>query len=197
MGRGLSRALREFRTARRLRAHVRQPHAGAGRAPSGETPYLPLGGAADGAVLSSYCVAVPREHPSWDESYGGEDGVFSATPRPQATARLRPAFHANTTTAARLGRPAPQQQRMATGSRASAAWSTRAPSGESRRRASHTSRSCAPGHLPPVGTEPELKHRFVRYLPRLVVAEWTLGASATRYALFPPPTQGQSGDGFR
>ena len=46
-------------------------------------------------------------------------------------------------------------------------------------------------------TLPELHVRLVRVLPRLVVAEWTLGASATRYALFPPPTQGQSGDGFR
>jgi hypothetical protein len=45
-------------------------------------------------------------------------------------------------------------------------------------------------------TQPELRRRFVRYLPRLVVAEWTLGASAARYALFPPPAEGQ-GTGFR
>jgi hypothetical protein len=46
-------------------------------------------------------------------------------------------------------------------------------------------------------TEPELKRRFCQHLPRLVVAEWTLGASAVRYALFPPAVQGQSGRGFR
>ena len=45
-------------------------------------------------------------------------------------------------------------------------------------------------------TLPELKHQFTRNLPRLVVAEWALGASATRYALRPPPAQGQ-GTGFR
>lgn len=46
-------------------------------------------------------------------------------------------------------------------------------------------------------TQPELRRRFIRYLVRLVVAEWALGASAGRYALFPPPVQGQSGSGFR
>ncbi len=44
---------------------------------------------------------------------------------------------------------------------------------------------------------PELRARFVRHLPRLVLAEWTLGASALRYALRPPPARGQRGSGFR
>jgi hypothetical protein len=44
---------------------------------------------------------------------------------------------------------------------------------------------------------PELRARFVRQLPRLVVAEWMLGASAVRYAVRPPPVRGQRGPGFR
>ncbi len=44
-----------------------------------ETPYLPLGEPRRVRFLSSYCLAVPREAPlRWDESYGGEDGLFSA-----------------------------------------------------------------------------------------------------------------------
>ncbi|MGH3112030.1 MAG: glycosyltransferase family 2 protein, partial [Gaiellaceae bacterium] len=42
-----------------------------------ETPYLPLGEPRRVAFLCSYCVAVPRDAPlRWDESYGGEDGIF-------------------------------------------------------------------------------------------------------------------------
>ena len=37
---------------------------------------------------------------------------------------------------------------------------------------------------------PELRRRFLRQLPRLVVAEWMLGASAVRYGLRPPPVRG-------
>ena len=43
----------------------------------GETPSLPLGEPRTVPFLSSYCLAVPRDVPfRWDESYGGEDGVF-------------------------------------------------------------------------------------------------------------------------
>ena len=44
-----------------------------------ETPYLPLGEPHERRFVSSFCIAVPRGAPlRWDESYGGEDGVFSA-----------------------------------------------------------------------------------------------------------------------
>jgi hypothetical protein len=46
-------------------------------------------------------------------------------------------------------------------------------------------------------TLPELHVRLVRVLPRLVVAEWTLGVFAVRYALRRPPLRGQSRGGFR
>ena len=80
-GAGLRRALEEFpgaligsartfdaRTAWGWVAHLQV-----------ETPYLPLGEPRRVRFLSSYCLAVPRGAPlRWDESYGGEDGLFSA-----------------------------------------------------------------------------------------------------------------------
>ena len=44
---------------------------------------------------------------------------------------------------------------------------------------------------------PQLRGPFLRNVPRLVAAEWTLGASALRYALRRPPLRGQAGGGFR
>jgi hypothetical protein len=44
---------------------------------------------------------------------------------------------------------------------------------------------------------PEHRARLVRVLPRMVVAEWTLGLFALRYALRRPPIRGQSRGGFR
>ncbi len=46
-------------------------------------------------------------------------------------------------------------------------------------------------------TLPELRSRFVRLLPRMVVAEWTLGASALRYAVRRPAVRGADAAGFR
>jgi len=203
-GAGLARALEEYpnslvgcartfdsRTAWGWVAHLQ-----------GETPYLPLGEPRTVPFLSSYCVAVPRDVPfRWDESYGGEDGVFSADAQ-AAGYRLvfDPRFHAHhehsRETWSDLRR---QQQRMAYGI---ARTRRVVDEGTVRRIAAkvplhHFALLRLPVIYRRLGREPELRRRFVHYLPRLVVAEWTLGASATRYALFPPPTQGQSGDGFR
>src|SRR5437588_12981988 len=42
-----------------------------------ETPYLPRGLPRTVPFVSSYCMAVPSRAPlRWDESYGGEDGLF-------------------------------------------------------------------------------------------------------------------------
>jgi glycosyltransferase involved in cell wall biosynthesis len=42
-----------------------------------ETPYLENGVVREVRFVSSYCMAVPRGAPlRWDESYGGEDGIF-------------------------------------------------------------------------------------------------------------------------
>jgi glycosyltransferase involved in cell wall biosynthesis len=167
-----------------------------------ETPYLPLGAPRRQRFVSSYCLAVPRDAPlRWDESYGGEDGVFSADALAAGIELVfDPRFHAYHD----HGRESfddlrGQQRRLAYGL---------ARLGPVQREGKHK-RVLArfPIHyfallrLPVIfrrirGT-PELRARFLRHLPRLVVAEWTLGASATRYALRPPPIRGQRGEGFR
>ena len=167
-----------------------------------ETPFLPLGQPREVPFLSSYCVAVPRDAPfRWDESYGGEDGAFSAD---AAAAGYRlvfdPRFHAHhdhdRETFADLRR---QQRRMAYGIAR-----TRRVLSEGRARdffarvpVHHFALLRLPVIYRRLNNEPALRSRFLHELPRLVVAEWTLGASAVRYAVAPPPTAGHNGGGFR
>ena len=167
-----------------------------------ETPFLPLGEPREVPFLSSYCVAVPRDAPfRWDESYGGEDGAFSAD---AAAAGYRlvfdPRFHAHhdhdRETFADLRR---QQRRMAYGIAR-----TRRVLSEGRARdffarvpVHHFALLRLPVIYRRLSDEPALRSRFLHELPRLVVAEWTLGASAVRYAVAPPPTAGHNGGGFR
>lgn len=203
-GAGLARALEEFpgalvgcartfdsRTAWGWVAHLQ-----------GETPYLPLGEPRRVPFLSSYCVAVPRDAPfRWDESYGGEDGVFSADARRAGYELVfDPRFHAHHDHDRETWRDLRRQQRrMAYG-----IVRTRRLVDEGRLRSffarvplHHFALLRLPVIYRRLGSRPELRRRFLRYLPRLVVAEWTLGASAVRYALSPPPAQGQAGRGFR
>jgi glycosyltransferase involved in cell wall biosynthesis len=203
-GAGLARALEEFpgalvgcartftsRTSWGWVAHLQ-----------GETPYLPLGEPRRVPFLSSYCLAVPRDAPfRWDASYGGEDGVFSAAALAAGYELVfDPRFHAHhdhdRETWHDLRR---QQRRMAYGIAR-----TRRVLDEGRARrffarvpVHHFALLRLPVIYRRLGSEPELRSRFVRNLPRLVVAEWTLGASAVRYALFPPETEGHTGSGFR
>jgi glycosyltransferase involved in cell wall biosynthesis len=167
-----------------------------------ETPYLPLGEARQVAFVCSYCMAVPR-HVSlrWDESYGGEDGIFCADalnagidlvfdPRFQT-------FHDHEKESfASLRR---QQDRLA----------------YSIARIGPVQREALRKRILPrmpvhyfllirllaidrrLRALPEYRVRLVRVLPRMVVAEWTLGLFALRYALRPPAIRDQSGAGFR
>ena len=48
-----------------------------------------------------------------------------------------------------------------------------------------------------VNGDPTLRAAFVGNLPLMVIAEWTLGLSALRYALRRPALRGQDGAGFR
>jgi len=167
----------------------------------GETPYLPLGEPRTVPFLSSYCVAVPGDVPfRWDESYGGEDGVFSAHALAAGYELVfDPRFQAHhdhdRETFGDLRR---QQRRMAYG----IARTRRVVDEGMARRffarvpVHHFALLRLPVIYRRLGQEPALKRRFVRYLPRLVVAEWTLGASAVRYAVQPPP-EGHTGSGFR
>jgi len=167
-----------------------------------ETPYLPLGPPRPRRFVSSFCVAVPRTaRLRWDESYGGEDGVFCADALAAGMQLVfDPRFHAHHDHGREsFGDLRNQQRRLAYGL---------ARLGPVQREGVHK-RVLArlPIHyfallrLPVIfrriRTVPELRSRFVRQLPRLVVAEWTLGASAVRYAFRPPPVRGQRGAGFR
>ena len=167
-----------------------------------ETPFLPRGEPRDIAFLSSYCMAVPHDAPlEWDESYGGEDGIFCA----EALARgvrlvFDPRFHAvhdhGRESFAALRR---QQQRHAYGL---------ARVGPIQREGVHKRiLSRVPLHYFGLARlvlierrlreAPALHARFLRLLPRMIVAEWTLGASALRYAVRRPALRSGNEPSFR
>jgi cellulose synthase/poly-beta-1,6-N-acetylglucosamine synthase-like glycosyltransferase len=161
-----------------------------------ETPYLPLGVPHERSFLSAFCLIVPRDAPlRWDESYGGEDALFSAD---ALAAGLRlvfdPRFWAVHEHDRRsFGDLRRQQRRLAYGL-------ARALPLEADRRKRTLRR--VPLHyfallrLPVVyrriAGDPRLRGRFFAVLPRLVVAEWTLGASALRYSVRRPALRGGS-----
>jgi glycosyltransferase involved in cell wall biosynthesis len=168
-----------------------------------ETPFLERGGPRDVRFVSSYCMLVPRALDlRFDESYGGEDAVFSA----DALARgvrlvFDPRYAAlhdhDRDTFAKLRR---QQSRTAF---AAARVGAVQREGLSKRVTSRV-----PLHyfallrLPVIyrrlDEHPQLRRRFVRLLPLMAVGEWTLGAYAVRYAVQPRPRlRDQSGAGFR
>ncbi len=146
-------------------------------------------------------MAVPRSAPlRWDESYGGEDGLFCAD---AIGAGIRLVFDPRFQARHDHGRESyaelrRQQRRLAYGL---------ARLGPVQREGLHK-RVLArfPIHyfallrLPVIYRRleplPDLRTRFVHSLPRLILAEWLLGADAVRYALRPPPVRGQSGAGF-
>lgn len=167
-----------------------------------ETPYLPLGAPRETRFVSSFCMAVSRTAPlRWDESYGGEDGVFCAD---AIAAGIKLVFDPRFRAHHDHGRESfeelrSQQRRLAYGL---------ARIGPVQREGRHKRvLARVPIHyfsllrLPVIFRRiravPELRAQFVRQLPRMIAAEWMLGASAVRYALRPPPVRGQRGPGFR
>jgi glycosyltransferase involved in cell wall biosynthesis len=160
-----------------------------------ETPYLARGGPRETSFISSFCMAVPREVPlRWDESYGGEDAFFCADARSAGfrlvfDPRIVAAHEHERSSFADLRR---QQRRLAYGmARAANTEALDAPRSFFAR---------APLHyflllrLPIIyrrlNDDPALRRRFVLLLPRLVLAEWLLGASALRYAVRRPAPRG-------
>jgi glycosyltransferase involved in cell wall biosynthesis len=167
-----------------------------------ETPYLPRGSPRRVPFVSSFCMAVPHDVSiRWDESYGGEDAVFCADAHSAEVPLIfDPRFSAvhahERRTFADLRS---QQQRLAYGL---------ARAGTVQREGFHKRLfSRIPVHyfllarLPLIHrrlrSDPDLRARFLRLLPRMIVAEWTLGFSATRYAFRRPALRGQEGPGFR
>jgi glycosyltransferase involved in cell wall biosynthesis len=203
-GLGLRRALREFPGAivGCARTFTSRTNWGWVAHLQVETPYLRGGEPRDVPFVSSFCMAVPRGAPvRWDESYGGEDALFCAD---AAAAGIRlvfdPRFHAfhdhERETFRDLRR---QQQRLAYGL---------ARCGPVQREGVHKRvLSRVPVHyfvllrLPVIyhrlRDHDALRRRFLRVLPLMVLAEWTLGLSALRYSLKRPALRGQVGRGFR
>jgi glycosyltransferase involved in cell wall biosynthesis len=151
-----------------------------------ETPFLPRGEPRDVPFVSSFCMVVPRGLTlRWDESYGGEDALFSADAleagvRLVFDPRFRAAHEHDRRSFADLRS---QQRRLAYGL---------ARAGMIQREGGHKRvLSRLPLHyfvlarLPVIYSrldcDPELRRRFRSLLPRMAVAEWTLGLSALRY----------------
>jgi hypothetical protein len=150
-----------------------------------ETPYLPRGVPREVRFVSSYCMAVPRTAPlRWEESYGGEDSVFCAD---ALACGLRLVFDPRIVARHDHGRTSFSDLRAMHRRMAYAL----ARSGTVQREGVHKRLfSRLPIHyfvlarLPLIYRrleDPQLRHVFVRLFPRLVIAEWALGASAMRY----------------
>ncbi len=167
-----------------------------------ETPYLPLGEVRRVAFVCSYCMAVPLTAPlRWDESYGGEDGIFCAD---ALAAGMEIVFDPRVRV-----RHAHEQRSFA------GLWRMQDRLAYSIARVGPVQREGARKRVLPrlpfhyfalvrliaihrrLGGMPELRRRFTRLLPLLAVAEWTLGIHALRYARRRPPVRGQRGEGFR
>jgi len=167
-----------------------------------ETPYLPRGEPRRVAFLSSYCLAVPRDAPMrFDSSYGGEDGVFSADALAAGYQLVfDPRFHAFHDHARETyGELRRQQQRLAYGL---------ARIGSIQREGVHKRiLARVPLHYfalvrllfisRRLSDEPVLRTQFRRNLPRMILAEWTMGFSALRYAIRRPPLRGTAEAKFR
>jgi glycosyltransferase involved in cell wall biosynthesis len=168
-----------------------------------ETPYLERGRPRDVKFVSSYCMLVPRALDlRFDESYGGEDAVFSADALDRGIRLVfDPRYAAlhdhDRDTFAKLRR---QQARVAF---AAARIGPVQREGTRKRIASRVPlHYFALMRLPVIyrrlDEDPALRRRFVRLLPLMAVGEWTLGAYAVRYAVRPRPRLRDQGDaGFR
>jgi glycosyltransferase involved in cell wall biosynthesis len=168
-----------------------------------ETPYLERGRPRDVRFVSSYCMLVPRALDlRFDESYGGEDAVFSADALDRGIRlvfdpRYAALHEHDRDTFAKLRR---QQARVAF---AAARIGPVQREGRRKRIASRVPlHYFALMRLPVIyrrlDEHPDLRRRFVRLLPLMAVGEWTLGAYAVRYAIRPRPRlRDQSEAGFR
>ncbi|HEY7018678.1 MAG TPA: glycosyltransferase family 2 protein [Gaiellaceae bacterium] len=156
-----------------------------------ETPFLPQGEPREQPTLSSFCMAVPRWAPlRWHESYGGEDGLFSVD---ALDAGLKlvfdPRFHAiHDHRRESFGDLRRQQRRVVYGF----ARARRLLDEPFYRRLSprfplhYFALLRLPVIYRRIRHDPDLSSRFVRLLPWLVVGEWMLGLSASRYVFGAP-----------
>lgn len=167
-----------------------------------ETPYLPRGAPRSVSFVSSYCMAVPRNIDlRFPESYGAEDGLFCASALDAGISLVfDPRFHSihddDRETFSQL---------RALQRRRAFALSLLGPIQREAVRKRVFSRLPihyfmllrVPAIFSRVRHFRELRSAFVRLLPLIVVAEWTLGASATRHAFRRPQPEQAHGHDFR
>ncbi len=167
-----------------------------------ETPYLAVGEPRSVPFVASYCMIVPRSLAlRFDRSYGGEDAVFCIDARAAGVEIVFDPRFATFHDHQRRGfaELRAQQHRLAYGL---ARCGPEQLEGLSKRVLSRV-----PVHyfvlarLPViwrrVHTVPRLREAYLRHLPHLVVAEWSLGVYALRYCVRRPALRGQDGAGFR
>jgi glycosyltransferase involved in cell wall biosynthesis len=156
------------------------------------SPWIARGQPRRARQLPSFCLAVPRDAPvRWAEDFGGEDGIFAADAlHAGLTLVFDPRFHAvHDEYRETFGDVRRWQRRFAYG---------KARCGPLQSEGSYKRLlSRVPLHyfalvrLPVIyrrlRTDPELRSKFVRYLPQMVIAEWALGVSALRFAVRRPP----------
>jgi glycosyltransferase involved in cell wall biosynthesis len=165
------------------------------------TPYLPVGKPRDVKALSSGCLIVPRDAPlRWDQSYGGEDGLFSVD---ALNAGLRLVFDPRFSVEHRGERSTfrdirRQQRRLAYGMARCA--SVQHEGIHKRFFARVPIHYFVLARLALIyrrlRRDSVLRPLFLRLLPRMVLAEWALGCSAVRYAVLRPALRGDQA-GFR
>ena len=159
-----------------------------------ETPFLPLGTPRERSFLSAFCLIVPSDVPlRWDESYGGEDALFCAE---ALGAGLRLVFDPRFSAAHEherrtFGDLRRQQRRLAYGLARAIPLEQSAARRTLRRVPLHYFTLVRlPVVYRRIADDRRLRARFLSLLPRLALAEWTLGASAVRYAARPPALRG-------
>lgn len=153
-----------------------------------ETPYLPRGAPRAEPTLSSFCMLVPADAGlHWDESYGGEDGLFCVDALGAGLDLIfDPRFHAVHDHRRESFRDLRSQQRRFVYGFARGRALVREPF---YRRLSprlplhYFALLRLPVIYRRVRDDRALRSRFLRLLPWLVVGEWLLGVSALRYAL--------------
>lgn len=203
-GAGVARALREFPGAivGGGRTFVARSRWGWVTHLQFETPYLPLGAPRGVAFVSSYCMVVPRDLDlRFPESYGAEDGLFCAAAVEAGIPLVfDPRFHS-----IHDDHRESYSQLRALQRRRAFALSLLGPIQREATRKRILSR--VPIHyfmllrVPAIFSRirhvRELRSAFVRLLPLIVLAEWTLGASATKYAFRRPQPEQAHGHDFR
>lgn len=155
------------------------------------SPWIARGEPRQARALPSFCLAVPRGAPvRWAEDFGGEDGVFAADAlRAGLVLVFDPRFQAvHDEYRETFGDVRRWQRRFTYG---------KARCGPLQSEGSYKRLlSRVPLHyfvlirLPVIyrrlRNDPELRSRFLRYLPQMIVAEWALGLSALRFVLRRP-----------